>query len=258
MADNELLNKSWCDKIFSGRNQEYGAYKLRKETGRRYGIALGFLLFLALLVAAPTIVVSLIFSKPVEIKDIGDQVQHIEGIRIKEARPARRPAKKSEPETGDKDVNVTDVDPEEDMVTVEQKEEVEVKDIKDLPTDSIDVLLKEQHLDIAKQEERTDGVIIDSIPHYPGGISCFMKWLDSTMVYPPACVRNRISGTVVMAFIVDPSGHTKDIRIVKGAHRQLNNEALRTLHLMKPWKPAMKHGKSVKAQVTIPIVFELD
>lgn len=258
MADNELLNKSWCDKIFRGRNKEYGAYKLRKETGRRYGIALGFLLFLALLVAAPTIVVSLIFSKPVEIKDIGDQVQHIEGVRIKEARPARRPAKKSEPETGDKDVNVTDVDPVEDMVTVEQKEEVEVKDIKDLPVDSIDVLFKEQHLDIAKQEERTDGVIIDSIPHYPGGISCFMKWLDSTMVYPPACVRNRISGTVVMAFIVDPSGHTKDIRIIKGAHRQLNNEALRTLHLMKPWKPAMKHGKNVKAQVTIPIVFELD
>lgn len=258
MADNELLNKSWCDKIFRGRNKEYGAYKLRKETGRRYGIALGFLLLLALLVAAPTIVVSLIFSKPVEIKDIGDQVQHIEGVRIKEARPARRPAKKSEPETGDKDVNVTDVDPVEDMVTVEQKEEVEVKDIKDLPVDSIDLLLKEQHLDIAKQEERTDGVIIDSIPHYPGGISCFMKWLDSTMVYPPACVRNRISGTVVMAFIVDPSGHTKDIRIIKGSHRQLNNEALRTLHLMKPWKPAMKHGKSVKAQVTIPIVFELD
>ena len=258
MADNELLNKSWCDKVFKSRNKEYGAYKLRKETGRRYGIALGFLFFMELLVATPTIVISIIMRTPVEIKDIGENIQRIEGIRLKEARPARRPAKKSAPETGDKNVNINDLAPVEDMITVEQQEDIEPKKIEDLSKDSLDVLFKEQHLDLAKEEERTDGIIVDSIPHYPGGISSFMKWLDSIMVYPPACVRDKIQGTVVVAFIIDTNGHMKDPRIIKPAHRQLNNEALRTLHFMKSWKPAMKRGKYVKAQVTLPIVFQLN
>lgn len=258
MADNELLNKTWCDMVFMHRNKDYGAYKMRRETGHRYGVALSVLFFLALLVATPTVIVSIIFSKPVEFKDIGKDIQHIDGIRIKEARPARRPAKKAEPELGDKDAKIADVDPVEEMATVEQKEEIEIKDIKDIPFDSIDVLLKEKHLSLAQNEERTDGVIIDSIPHYPGGISSFMKWLDSTMVYPPACVRSKIEGTVVVAFVIDAKGHMKDPRIIKSAHRQLNNEALRTLYLMKPWKPAMKSGRPVKAQVTLPIVFEIN
>lgn len=258
MAGNELLNKTWCDKVFMHRNKDYGAYKIRGETGHRYRVALAVLSVMALIVAAPTVVVSIFLSAPVEFKDLGDKIQPMAGVEIKEARPVRRPVKRSEPETGDKDVNTADIAPIEDMVTVEQEEEVAVKEIEDLPMDSIDVLLKEKHLDTAQNEERTDGVIIDSIPHYPGGISCFMKWLDSTMVYPPACVRNKIEGTVVVAFIIDTSGHMNDPRIIRGAHRQLNNEALRTLHMMKPWKPAMKGGKPVRAQVTLPIVFGLN
>ncbi len=258
MADNELLNKTWCDKVFMGRNKDYGAYKMRKETGSRYGVALAVLFGLALMIAVPTVVVSLLLSQPVEFKDLGDKIQPMTGVELKEARPVRRPAKRSEPETSDKDVNTIDIASVENVVTVEQDEEVVVKDIKDLPLDSLDVLFKEKHLDMAQKEERTDGVIIDSIPHYPGGISSFMKWLDSTMVYPPACIRNKIEGQVVVAFIIDTNGHMKDPRIVKGAHRQLNNEALRTLHLMRPWKPALKGGRPVKAQVTLPIVFGLN
>ncbi len=258
MADNELLNKTWCDQVFMHRNKDYGAYKLRKETGRRYAVALTVLFSIALIIAGPTIVMTIIFSAPIDYKDIGDKVQRMTGVELKEAKPVRRPAKRSAPETGDKNINTIDVADMRDVLTVEQEDEVVVDKIKDLPTDSIETLLKEKHLETAQNEERTDGVIIDSIPHYPGGISSFMKWLDSTLVYPPACIRNKVEGTVVVAFIIDTDGHMKDPRIVKGAHRQLNNEALRTLHMMKPWKPAQKHGRAVKAQVTLPIVFGLN
>lgn len=257
MADNELLKKGWCDKVFEGRNQDYGAYKLRKETGRRYGKALGCVGSLFLMIAAPIVIITIIFYQPIEYKDIGEDIQRIEGIRLKEARPVRRPKKASEPELGEKNVNITDVDPIEEMITVQQEEEIDEKKIEDLSKDSLKVLLKEEKLELAQNEERTDGIIVDSIPHYPGGITCFMKWLDSTMVYPPACIRAKIEGTVTVAFIVEPDGHTANPRILKGAHNQLNNEALRVIHMMKAWKPAKKNGKNVRAQVTLPIVFEI-
>lgn len=258
MPGNEILDKSWCDKVFEHRNKNYGAYRLRQTTGRRNATALGCLATLILSIVAPIVIVSLIMTKPVVYKKLDQTVQHIDGVKIKEARPIRKPAKKSEPEPGEKEVNIVDIDPVESMLENIPEEIAKEEEIVQLTPDSLSTILKEQHLDVAHNDERTEGLIIDSIPHYPGGIACFMKWLDSTMVYPPACVREKIEGTVVVAFIVDTDGHISDPRVIKGSHRHLNNEALRTLHLMKPWKPAIKHGKAIKAQVTVPIVFSLN
>lgn len=258
MPGNEILSKSWCDKVFEHHNKDYGAYRLRQTTGRRNALALGCLAMLIALIAVPIVIVSLIMSKPVVYKKLDQTVQRIDGVKIKEARPIRKPAKKTEPETGEKEVNIVDIDPIENVLDIVPEEIAEEEEIIQTKPDSLSTILKEQHLDVAHGEERTEGLIVDSIPHYPGGIAGFMKWLDSTMVYPPACIREKIEGTVVVAFIVDTDGHINNPRVIKGAHRHLNNEALRTLHLMKPWKPATKHGKAIKAQVTVPIVFSLD
>lgn len=257
MADNELFRKSWCDGVFRNRNKDYGAYRLRQQTGMRYGKALGCLGTLILMITTPIIIISIIFGQPIEYKDLGKDIQRIEGVRIKEAKPVRRPQKATEPETEDKGVDIVDVDPIEEMITVFQEEEVDIKKIVDLPKDSMNILEKEEHLELAEENERIDGIIIDSIPHYPGGIASFMKWLDSSMVYPPACVRQKIQGTVTASFVVEPDGHTTALRIIKGSHSQLNNEVLRILHMMRPWKPATKQGCPVRSQVTLPVVFEL-
>ena len=255
----QILGKKWCDMLFEGRNKEYGAYKIRKETGQRYTKALGCLGSMLILFTAPIVTLMIIFATPPQIYDIGDTITRFEGVRIKEARPQRRPEKKSDPEMSDKaEPKVEDTDPVADMLTVKQDEPVEPDKIEDLSKDSLNVLLKEAKLELALDDERTDGVIVDTIPRYPGGIASFMKWLDSTMVYPPACVRQKVQGSVTVAFIVDTDGTTKDPRIIKGANRMLNGEALRVISLMRPWRPARKYGKPIRAQVTIPIVFELE
>lgn len=244
--------------LFEGRNTDYGAYQLRRETGRRYAIALCWLGVMLVAMVAPIVVYMVVFIKPLQVYDIGDQITRIEGVRIKEARPERRPKKKSESELGEKaEPKIEDTDPIAEMLTVEQEEPVDPEKIEDLIKDSIDVLRKEAKLELALDEERTDGVIVDSIPRYPGGISAFMKWLDSTMVYPPAAARQRVRGTVTVAFIVEPDGSTADMRVIKGSNKMLNNEALRALSLMRNWLPAHKHGRPVRSQVTLPVVFEL-
>ena len=35
MAKVDLIDNSWVDLVFEGKNHEYGAYVLRKETGKR-------------------------------------------------------------------------------------------------------------------------------------------------------------------------------------------------------------------------------
>ena len=35
MAKVDLIDNSWVDLVFEGKNKEYGAYVLRKETGKR-------------------------------------------------------------------------------------------------------------------------------------------------------------------------------------------------------------------------------
>ena len=52
MKNSELFSKAWCDLIFSGCNQNYGAYKIRKNMGRRYAYALTLVFVGAFLTAA--------------------------------------------------------------------------------------------------------------------------------------------------------------------------------------------------------------
>ncbi len=259
LRDNQILGKKWCNLLFEDRNKDYGAYKIRKETGRRYTKAMGCLVSMLFIIIAPIVALMIIFSEPPLTYDIGETITRFEGVRIKEARPERRPEKKSEPEMSDKaEPKVEDVDPVADMLTVKKEEPVDPDKIEDLSKDSLSTLLKEAKLELALDEERTDGVIVDSIPRYPGGIASFMKWLDSTMVYPPACIRQKVQGTVTVDFIVDAGGTTKDARIIKSANKMLNTEALRVIGEMRPWTPARKYGRPIRSQVTLPIVFELD
>lgn len=259
MPGNEIFHKAWNKMVFEGRNTEYGAYKMRSQTGKRYTIALGCLGAMFLLTVVPVVITMILMAQKPKANIHLDKVARMEGVRIKEARPQRRPEKKSEPQQSDKTDELTDM-PEvpPDVLVVDEEEVIDPEQIVDLKQDSLQVLLNEQHLDLAKKEERTDGVVVDTIPLYPGGISAYMKWLDSVMVYPPACVRRKIQGTVLVAFIVDVDGSTKEPHIIQGSYQQLNSEALRVMHLMRPWKPARKHGCAIRSQVTVPVVFTLE
>lgn len=263
MKDKHFLSKQWCDLAFKDRNTEYGAYLIRKQTGRRYAMAFGCLGFMGLLVAIPFIIIIISTHIRIEPKDIGEELPRFEGVKIKEARPMRRPPKKSAPVTSDNATpDIIDIEPDEDLLTAKyEDEEVDPEKIVELPKDSLQVLLEEQHLELAKQEERTEGVIIDEVAKYPGGISMFKKWLESVVVYPKPCISRKQSGTVIVSFIVNTDGSTSDARIVQPSDRLFNNEALRAMQIMHKqsrWIPATRNGKPIKSQVTIPIAFVYD
>jgi protein TonB len=56
MSKLDILDRKWIDIIFAGRNQEYGAYQLRKENNKNTNkaIIIGCVLF-SLAIASPLI-----------------------------------------------------------------------------------------------------------------------------------------------------------------------------------------------------------
>ena len=264
MKRSELFSNGWCELVFERRNRSYGAYVMRAQTGHRFGIAIITVCALFLLFAVPSFIMELLHRRyaPVKRPDPVENIVRFEGVRLKEARPVRRPAEKVEPQ-------LTVRADEEEIIQIPDKEKLAVafhpddfsfvpEDIKDLPVDSSHLLRQEEHLLLARDTEQTDGIILDSIPHYPTGIAAFMRWLQRTMIYPPECVRRHEEGTVEVAFIVEPSGQIADVRILRGATAALNHEAMRVMAMMPKWLPAQKNGRPIRAQVTLPIVFEID
>lgn len=263
MNDNNFLSKQWCDLAFEGQNTEYGAYQIRKTTGSRYAKAFGCLGMMAFLCALPFIIFFIGTSIHVESKDIAQELPHFQGVKIKEARPTRRPPKKSEPIiTETSVVDIIDIEPDEDMATIKyEDEEVDPDKIVELPKDSLQTLLEEQHLELAKEEERVEGVIIDSVAKYPGGISMFKKWLEATVQYPRPCISQKLSGTVIVSFIVNADGSVSNPRIESPSERLFNNEAMRVMNIMsqqQKWIPATRNGSPIKSQVMLPISFVFD
>ena len=262
MKEKELYSKKWNDLLFEHRNKDYGAYRLRAETGRRYAGALIVLLILVALSFAP-IVVMMCLERPrkVNLSNPISKITRFEGIRIQEARPLRRPPQASTPQLAEKEeLAVLPVEQKEGMATEQDKEilKADLSRIEDISADSLEKLQKEAMLNIAKGEQRTSGVIIDSIPRYPTGIAGFMKWLDKYMVYPKECLRRKESGRVVVAFVVETDGSVSNLHIGKGDIRELNPEGLRVLRMMPKWIPGQRNGHPIRSQVTLPVEFEFD
>jgi protein TonB len=99
--------------------------------------------------------------------------------------------------------------------------------------------------------------IVEQLPEYPGGMVEFMKWLTANLKYPDVALKHKIEGKVMISFIVSADGSVSDIKLVKGPHKLLNEEALRVAHMMPKWKPGIENGKPCRTMISIPIVFEI-
>ena len=86
MNDSPLLSREWNELVFENRNKSYGAYVLRKETGKRYRrvgmIFLGIFLVIAAIAAA---LGYFVYKKVQEISaEITEEVRHLEPVKTRE------------------------------------------------------------------------------------------------------------------------------------------------------------------------------
>jgi TonB family protein len=111
-------------------------------------------------------------------------------------------------------------------------------------------------------EKRTEAnkdvyVVVETLPEFKGGKDAMVAWIISNLKYPAEAVKNKITGNVLVNFMVTSSGKVKNVTVSKSASPLLDAEALRVISSMPDWKPGMQAGKSVNVQMQVPVEFKL-
>lgn len=84
------------------------------------------------------------------------------------------------------------------------------------------------------------------------------KWVYAYLKYPKYAADNGIQGRVLVEFVVDEKGQVGDVRVIRGIHSSLDDEALRVISASPKWRPGRHHGKKVKVALTVSVEFRLE
>ncbi len=101
-------------------------------------------------------------------------------------------------------------------------------------------------------------MVVEEMPIYGEGTQDLLKHLAQNIRYPVKAQEAETEGRVVVSFVVDKSGDTRDFKVVRGVSEELDNEAMRVLtELPSKWKPGKQKGVAVSVQYTLPVMFRL-
>ncbi len=100
--------------------------------------------------------------------------------------------------------------------------------------------------------------VVEVMPVYPGGMEGLIKYLSENISYPKDAKEQKISGRVIITFVIEKDGSVTEVTTVKSVFPSLDEEAVRVVKGMPNWKPGMQKGKAVRVKYTLPISFSLD
>ncbi|MCB0787622.1 MAG: energy transducer TonB [Flavobacteriales bacterium] len=139
---------------------------------------------------------------------------------------------------------------------VEDDEEIEEVEIEDTEVDE-ETIVEVIEAPEENVEEEQIFTIVEEMPQFPGGEQELFKYLGKQMKYPQMAADAGISGVVYVTFVVDKDGKVKDSKVLRGIGGGCDEEALRVVNNMPPWKPGKQRGKAVRVQYNLPIRFTL-
>lgn len=89
---------------------------------------------------------------------------------------------------------------------------------------------------------------------FPGNLQ---EYLVKNIEYPELAKQIDIQGIVYLKFRIDARGNVSNIEIVRGVHPIIDEEAIRVIENMPPWKPAVQGDRKVATELGLSIKFSL-
>lgn len=276
MSKIDLISNEWTDLVFEGRNQAYGAYKLRKGTAKRNVWAL-----LIVGLAAALLYLGLQLQKMAEANKKVENTQAVELAKLntekKEAKVEKKEIIKQEPEKVVEQVksSVKFTAPiikkdsevkEEDEIKLDevQKSDKAVGAFTVEGNDEVGGAVLKAKEDIAAPEppkhvveETKIFTVVEQMPMYPGGDGALMGYLRDNIHYPTVAAENGVQGRVVVGFVVERDGSITDVKILRGVDPSLDREAMRVVKSMPKWTPGKQNGSAVRVKYQVPVSFRL-
>lgn len=97
-------------------------------------------------------------------------------------------------------------------------------------------------------------IIVENMPEFNGSLN---KYLSENVKYPKKAKKMGLQGKVHVQFVVSKKGEIKEVKILRGVNKWLDEEALRVVSAMPNWKPGKQRGKAVEVIYNLPINFRL-
>ena len=274
MAKLDLVSNEWTDLIFEGRNQAYGAYKLRKGTTKRN---IWSIIIVAL--ASVLLFLGLQLQKMAQANKTVENTQAVELAKLqekkKEAKVEKKEIIKTEPEKV-----VEQVKSSVKFTAPVIKKDEEVKEEDEIKLDEVEksdkavgafnvqgndevggeVLKAKEEIkapEPPKVEEEKVFDVVEQMPSFPGGNTALMKFLNENIHYPVVAQENGVQGRVVVSFVVERDGHITDVQIARSVDPSLDKEAQRVVKSMPKWIPGKQNGSAVRVKFNVPVSFRL-
>ena len=279
MAQIDLISNEWSDMMFENRNKEYGAYVLRRQTGRRNVISMiaVLLLFAAVMVFRIAKNAYEAYQKEHAVMDQVTELSALTQQKKKEAKVERKeiPVRQEQQQVVEKvksSVKFTapvikkddEVKPEDELKSQDEimNSKVAVGALNVVGNDENGEVLKAKEVIATepvkpKEEENKVFDVVEQMPSYPGGMGALMQYLSSNIKYPAIAEENGIQGRVICTFVVERDGSITDVRIAKSVDPSLDKEAMRVVSKMPKWIPGKQNGSAVRVKYTLPVTFRL-
>jgi protein TonB len=277
MSKIDLIDNKWVDLVFEGKNKTYGAYQLRKETGRRNLYSILMMLGIGLAIAIFVAIKGVVENAMKQDVAIETDVELSKLAQKKEAKVERKePIQKIEVEqrvvekvkssvkfTAPEIKKDDEVKPEDEIKSQDDLAKTNTAigtfDVKGNDEAGGEVLkAKEVIADEKPKEEETKVFdVVEQMPSFPGGDAALMQYLSSHIKYPVVAEENNIQGRVIATFVVERDGSITDVKIVKSVDPSLDKEAIRVLKSMPKWIPGKQNGSAVRVKYTVPVTFRL-
>lgn len=282
--DVDLSSKEWTDIIFDGKNKEFGAYQLRRNSDKRHNRAV-----LATLIGLIVILVGAYFLGMYN--DFRAKQHEAELQAQLEQQLAQMAEEVPEEEAPEEEIQAVEAPeqeqalPEEILNTIkdteiqiaadnEVTEDITSKDdvaestaaagatTFDQGTDNLEVVRTHKDeiiVEEKKPEPKKEEIFaaVEQMPQFPGGEAELMKYVTNHIKYPTMAAENNIQGRVVVKFVVKKDGSVGEVQVLRGKDPDLDKEAVRVVRSLPKFIPGKMNGQAVSVWFTLPINFKL-
>jgi len=256
MAKEKEYVESLEDMVFKGRNQEYGAYVLRKKY-RKY-VTISMLAALIILIGGVAYpVIASYISKNKIIKE--DKSVETEILNAPKEDLPPPPPPPPPPEAMAEKVKFTVPKVVEDTVEtgLATQDDLSNKGNTEAPPEE-EIKVEEVKEQVIQQEAPKEiFTVVEEQPGYPGGDEARIKYLQENIKYPEEAKELGVQGKVFVTFVVEVDGSITDVRVLRGIGAGCDEEAIRVVKSMPRWVPGKQRGQPVRVQFNLPIKFTL-
>lgn len=257
---NNLTLDERNDLVFEGRNQNYGAYELRRNYNKRVTFIIGGMILFSFVLLG----IKKLADRPKD-EEVKETLK-VEQIDLTPPPPIEETPPPPPPPPPPPMVEMVKFIPpviKDDAVEEEpQKLQEEVKET------NVGTKDQEGDKDIVAPPAEVSGpgeaapeifTIVEENAEFPGGFAAMMKFIQQNIQYPAVAKEAGIGGKCFLKFVVNENGEISNVEVLKGVPScpDCDKEAIRVVKSMPKWKAAKMTGRSVKCYFNLPISFKV-